>query len=79
MLLQDHFSPVGFRVPNFPDFTIDPNQAKRGLSCVSADHEMYCAVVMAILTMGLMVSMSFTDWTKTLEDKIAAKLQDMFH
>lgn len=78
-LLKDHYSPVGFRVPNFPNFTIDQTQAKTGLPIVSVEHEMYGAVFLAILTMGLVLSLSFTDWTTTVGEYIAVRLGNVFH
>ena len=76
MLLEDCYSPVGFRVTVFPSFTIDPNNAKKGLPIVPVEHEMYSAVLLAILIMGLMLSLAFTDWTRTVESHIAAKLEE---
>ena len=74
MLLEDCYSPVGFRVPLFPSFIIDPSQASKGIPFVSLDHEMYSAVFLAILIMGLMLSLSFTGWTKALEVYISDRL-----
>ena len=70
MLLEDCYSPVGFRVAILPSFTIDPNNAKKGLPVVSVEHEMYSAVFLAIVIMGMMLSLAFTDWTKTVESHI---------
>ena len=70
LLVQDQYSPVGYRVPSFPSFTIDPSNAKRSIPFVSLDQELYTSIFVALLIMALLVSMAFTDWNKNLEQQI---------
>lgn len=72
ILFEDQYSPVGYQVPNFPDFIIDPSQAKEGLPFVSLEHEMYFAVFVAMVMMGVMLSLAFTNWTQTLEGHLSS-------
>lgn len=78
MLVEDCHSPVGFTVPTFPSFTIDPTRAMKALPLVSVEHEMYSSVFLAILLMGLMLSLAFAEWTKTIERFISDRFQDLF-
>ena len=71
LLFEDHYSPVGYRVPTFPVFVINPAHAKRGLPWIQFDHELYLSVFVALLMMGAMVSMAFTGWHKNLESHLA--------
>ena len=61
LLEEDHASPVGFKVPNLPDFPIDPELAKRGVTCCSIKAELLLGSVMAV-ALGLGICyLSFTD------------------
>ena len=52
LLEEDHSSPVGYKVPNLPEFPIDPTMAVRpSVSCMSLQFEFISGVMMA-LTMG---------------------------
>lgn len=76
ILLEDHYSPVGFRVPNFPDLTIDPNQAIKGAPFVPLEYELYGAIFTALVILGVILSLSFSDWTSTVEAFIANLISD---
>lgn len=67
LLFEDQYSPVGYRVPTFPAFIINPSHAKKGLPLIQFDHELYFSVFVALLMMGAIVSMAFTGWHKNLE------------
>jgi hypothetical protein len=75
LLCEDSNSPVGYRVPNFPDFIVDPSNAKRGLSFISLENEMYLSLFVALLMMAAIVSMPYTGWNTALQDYISDALQ----
>ena len=77
ILFEDHYSPVGFSVPNFPNFTVDPKLALKGMPILSLEYEMYISVFMALIIMGLMLSLSFSDWTNHVENAVSNLLQEM--
>lgn len=74
ILSEDHCSPVGYRVPTFPDFLVEPIRAKRSISFISLEQEIYCALLVAMTMMGVIVSMAFTGWSKTLEQSLISAL-----
>jgi hypothetical protein len=74
ILSEDHRSPVGYRIPTFPDFLVEPIRAKRSISFISFEQEMYFAVLVAMTIMGGIVSMAFTGWSKSLEQSLITAL-----
>ena len=77
LLFEDQYSPVGFRVPTFPAFVINPAHAKKGLPWIQFDHELYLSVFVALLMMGAMVSMAFTGWHKNLESQLVDLISNL--
>ena len=67
ILSGDQRSPVGYVVPSFPDFPIDPSRAKNSISFLALEQELYLAVVVAVTMLGAIVSMAFTGWSKAAE------------
>lgn len=66
LLTKNHKSPVGFSVPNLPEFPINVAMAQRGLFCLGMKLEF---VAMLLLTMGMgsfLLFLSFSD----LEDDL---------
>jgi hypothetical protein len=74
ILSEDHRSPVGYRVPTFPDFLVEPIRAKKSISFISFEQEIVFAVLVAMTMMGVIVSMAFTGWSKTLEQALISTL-----
>jgi hypothetical protein len=74
ILSKDHRSPVGYRVPPFPDFLVEPIRAKRSISFISLEQEICLSVLVAITMMGVIVSMAFTGWSKTIEQSLISTL-----
>lgn len=70
LLLEDHQSPVGFRVPNLPDFPIDPYLAKTGMNQLSMKVEMSVGVLLAILLGAGIITLVFTDWGGATQDGV---------
>jgi hypothetical protein len=60
LLEKDHTSPVGFKVPNLPDFPVDPTLAVRGISIVSIQVEFLLGTIMALAVGGGIIFLSFT-------------------
>lgn len=58
ILDEDQTSPVGFRVPNFPDFPIDPaHYTEDGFTCVSTNVQTFIAVL-TCLGLGCFVGLA---------------------
>lgn len=75
LLYEAQSSPVGYRVLNFPDFIIDPSQARKGLPFLSMENEVYLAIFVAILIMAAIVSMPYTGWSNALQEYISSLLR----
>ncbi len=69
ILVQDDKSPVGFRVPNLPDFAIDPILAKDGTFGCSFAFETVLGFVMALLVGAGIVWLALTKRADTLSFK----------
>jgi hypothetical protein len=66
LLEKDHSSPVGFKVPNLPDFPMDPSMAARSIPLVSIHMEFFFGVLMALALGGGMCFLAFTDMVNDL-------------
>ena len=63
ILVEDQTSPVGLRVPNFPDFPIDPVQfGSKGLKFCSLKLEIVLGVLVSIGIGAFVVSMALFDY-----------------
>ena len=62
LLEEDHRSPVGYRVPNLPDFPIDPSLAKKGILPFSLRIELALGVLLTAAIGTGIVALAFTDW-----------------
>jgi len=78
LLFDDQYSPVGYRVPTFPVFVINPSQGKKGIPLIELDHELVGSVLLALLLMASIISMSFTGWHKNLESRISDWINGSF-
>jgi hypothetical protein len=61
ILVPSQSSPVGFSVPNLPDFIVDPNLVKKGSPWLSLGVELMLGIVMALGVGGGIVYLAFTD------------------
>lgn len=66
LLIKDHHSPVGFKVPNLPDFPIDSVLAQRGHFCLNVKFEFALMVVATFCVGGFMCFLSFTNFEDDL-------------
>lgn len=67
LLEEDHNSPVGYRVPNLPDFPVDPSLAKRGIRRLSLRIELSVGMFLAAVIGAGIVALAFTGWGQTTE------------
>ena len=74
LLEQDHASPVGYKVPNLPEFPIDPSLANLGMSWLDIRLEFAIGCLLSIAVGGGMCLMSFTNADEELASKIAGSL-----
>lgn len=70
LLEEDHRSPVGYRVPNLPDFPIDPCQGKKGVFPTSLRIELATGALMAAVIGAGIVALTYTDWGETAETSV---------
>ncbi|KAL7569922.1 hypothetical protein ACA910_008583 [Epithemia clementina (nom. ined.)] len=72
LLVHDHASPVGYKVPNLPDFELDPSLAGGGVAPACPLSMMsFCGIFLAIIFGGGMVYLGLIDedddfWTRQL-------------
>ena len=79
LLVEDHASPVGFKVPDVPDFVVDPSLSKTGSALVSIGFEMFIGLLMAAVIGGGIIYLAFTSWGEDLVDSVQESLRgDMF-
>lgn len=74
LLEENHQSPVGYRVPNLPDFPINPSQGKRGSQQLSLQIELSIGVILAALIGAGIVALAFTGWGETTEKAVATAI-----
>lgn len=60
LLEENHASPVGFKVPNLPDVSIDPALNKVGVPCCALGLEFALGVFLALIMGGGIVFTAFT-------------------
>ena len=61
LLIKNHKSPVGFSVPNLPEFPINVAMAQRGLFCLGIKLEFVAMLLMTFGMGGFLVYLSFSD------------------
>ncbi len=66
LLVKDHQSPVGFKVPNLPDFPIDSSLAQRGLFCLNVKLEFAMMLLITFCMGGFLCFLSFTNFDDNL-------------
>eukprot|EP00585_Thalassiosira_rotula_P019507 CAMPEP_0196201948 /NCGR_PEP_ID=MMETSP0912-20130531/4878_1 /TAXON_ID=49265 /ORGANISM="Thalassiosira rotula, Strain GSO102" /LENGTH=117 /DNA_ID=CAMNT_0041475731 /DNA_START=387 /DNA_END=740 /DNA_ORIENTATION=- len=76
ILVEEQMSPVGYSVPNFPNFPIDPMKfGRRGIGCactsrMSATWEMVLGVIVSVGMGAFVVSTSFFGYMGDANDYI---------
>ena len=71
ILIEDQTSPVGFKVPNFPDYPVDPIFfGGNGLSCCSLKVEIILGLAVSILIGAFVVSTGLYDYLENFNEII---------
>jgi hypothetical protein len=72
ILVEDQTSPVGYRVPNFPDYPIDPiHFGKQGLPCLSVQLEMLFGLFVGIGMGAFVVTTALFDYVKDADERVS--------
>lgn len=71
LLIEDHASPVGYKVPSVPDFEIDPSMAEIGNCCFPSNIELVLGLITAVGVGSFVIILAFTTW----DDKVFGDLQ----
>jgi hypothetical protein len=74
LLIEDHASPVGYKVPSLPDFEIDPSLANSGLPCVSLTTELLFGLLMVLSIGTVLIGLAFTSWDDDVHEIIEGTL-----
>ena len=78
LLVPDHLSPVGFKVPSLPDFSIDPGLARTGIPWMSVRAEVVLGTLFAMAAGTGIVYLAFTDWDETVVSELESTASDLF-
>jgi hypothetical protein len=70
LLEEDHRSPVGYRVPNLPDFPIDPYLGKKGRIPLPMRIELSFGALLAALIGAGVIALVFTEWGTATEKAV---------
>eukprot|EP00934_Nitzschia_sp_Nitz4_P004713 Nitzschia sp. Nitz4//scaffold141_size107518//15634//17223//NITZ4_004265-RA/size107518-augustus-gene-0.89-mRNA-1//-1//CDS//3329536255//4703//frame0 len=70
LLEKDHASPVGFKVPNLPDFCIDKLHGTKGLESMSSRTEMIVGGTLTVCIGAFICFLSFTNYDDTLDERV---------
>ena len=74
LLEENQESPVGYVVPNLPNFPIDPCSGMRGIRRIPLRVEIAIGILLAGLVGAGVVSLAYTDWGKTAEKGISVAI-----
>lgn len=66
LLIEDHASPVGFKVPSLPDFEIDPSMANTGIKWLPLNLEFVVGSLLAFGVGAAVIAKAFVDWDEQL-------------
>ncbi len=73
ILIRDETSPVGYKVPNFPDFSIDPiHFGNKGLPCFSLKTELVVGALVAIGIGAFVIMTGFSNFISEGNDYIVS-------
>lgn len=78
LLIEDHASPVGFKVPSVPDYEIDPGLADQGSKCLSLQFEFAIGIIMAAVIGGGIIYLAFTSTDEELIEELTSLTGDFF-
>lgn len=78
LLVPDHLSPVGFKVPSLPNFSIDPGLAKTGSPCLSIRAEVVLGTLFAMAASTGIIYLAFTDWDESVVEEVESTASDLF-
>jgi hypothetical protein len=62
LLIADHASPAGFKVPSLPDYEIDPSFGHTGIRWLPKCVELVFGMVLAAAVCAGLLLLSFSDW-----------------
>jgi hypothetical protein len=78
LLLKDHASPVGYKVPNLPDFEIDPSLANTGSSYLSLTAEFILGITIFSIAVGaFIIYLTFTSWDEDVIEGLTNYVGDL--
>jgi hypothetical protein len=77
LLVEDHASPVGYKVPDLPDFEIDPALANTGSKCFSLKFEFAVGIIFAFVGGTGLIFLAFSNWDDDLYDQVGDVLRDV--
>jgi hypothetical protein len=72
LLLKDHASPVGYKVPNLPDLQIDPSLANTGSSYLSLTAEFIIGIIISIIVGLFIIYLAFTSWDEDVIEELSS-------
>jgi hypothetical protein len=70
LLVEDHGSPVGYKVPSLPDFEIDPSLANTGSKWIPIQLEFLMGLIMAFGVGGFIIALAYTSLDESLNDDL---------
>ena len=70
LLIEEHASPVGYKVPKLPDYEIDPTLARQGNSCFSVKVQFLCGVLFALVMGVVMALFGSSNWPEVVYDTV---------
>ena len=70
LLIEEHASPVGYKVPKLPDYEIDPSLAQQGNSCFSIKFQFIFGILFALVVGVVMAVFGLLNWAEVVSDTI---------
>ncbi|KAL7569877.1 hypothetical protein ACA910_008544 [Epithemia clementina (nom. ined.)] len=80
LLLKDHASPVGFKVPSVPDFEMDPSLAWTGaLYCLRPFVKLVAGLILAVVLGGAIVFLGVREWDDNVVGEIKSETSSILN
>ena len=80
LLIKDHASPVGFRVPSVPDFEMDPSLSWTGsVYCLRPLFKLIVGILLAVAIGGGIVYMGIEGWDEDVVSEIRSETSDLIN